>query len=528
MPERKGSSSLYPLLMTVVFAAALALRLLNVWFTARFDPLASHIQLDAVTYDRWARALAFGGDAGPTTLMQAPLYPWILSLVYRLFGPSLAAVRVMQALLGTATCGLVTLCARRYFGRAAAVAAGAIAALYAPLIFYEGVLVPATLAVFLNVLFVAVLVAGADPPGRGRILAAGFVLGVACLANPMTVLLLPFALIHLGVGVGAPRPAVAGLACAKPAAARVFAGRMLAFAIGIIVALAPVTIRNALRTGEFVPLTTGGGINFYIGNNPGSNGFYSVPTYRGNSLGATPEEQWRMMQQLSSEVSRRMLSQSAASRFWLEAGLDYLRHNPRRAAGLLWDKFIFFWNDYERANVENFYFHRRFPGVLRLPLLTFGALAPLGLIGIFLTRARQRRLWLLYGGVLAYLLDALVFYVLARYRLPVVPFLAIYAGAALVELFDMAASRRTSELVLVLAATAVLAFFANRQVARDTPFGISTNFTRLGAAYVERGDTTRAVEAFEQAVTINPKNAAAGEALSKLRRGGVGIVPPAP
>jgi len=495
---------LWPLLAVGVIAAALVLRLLHAWFTIRFNPLASHLQLDAATYDRWARALAFGGDAGPTTLMQAPLYPWLLSVLYRIFGPSLAAVRIWQALLGAATCGLVMLCARRLFGRGAAVVAGCMTAFYAPLIFYEGVLVPATLAVFLNILFVAVL-AGADAPRRPRILASGVILGAACLASPMTILMLPFAVIHLA---------------ARPRERWAFApivGRSFVLGAGVMLALAPVAIRNAVRTGEFVPLTTGGGINFYIGNNPAANGFYSVPTYRGTSLGATPEEQWRMMQELASEASGRMLSQSGASRFWLAAGIDYLRGNPRRAAALLWEKCNFFWNNYERANVENFYFHRRFTGVLRLPLLTFGALAPLGLLGIFLTRSRARRLWLLYGGVLACFLGALIFYVVARYRLPAVPFLAVYAGAAVVEILDLAKGRRAAELLLVLAAGAVLVFFTNRQVARDTPFGISTNFVRLGAAYVARGDTTSAVKAFEKAIEVNPRNGVARDALSKLR-----------
>lgn len=524
MPGREWTKRphLWPLLTAGVIAAALVLRLLHVWFTIRSNPLASSLQLDTATYDGWARALAFGGDAGPTTLMQAPLYPWLLSLIYRIFGPSLAAVRITQALLGTGTCGLVMLCARWLFGRSAAVAAGVMTALYAPLIFYEGILVPATLAVFLNVLFVAVLAGGALSPRWPRILASGVILGAACLANPVTILILPFAVIHLAVGMG-PLSEAAGTERA-PARSRgapaLFIRRSLALAAGVILALAPVTIRNAVSTGEFIPLTTGGGINFYIGNNPDANGFYSVPSYRGTSLGATPEEQWRNMQELASEASGRMLSQSEASRFWLRTGFDYLRRAPRRAAGLLWDKFNFFWNGYERANVENFYFQRRFPGVLHLPLLTFGVLAPLGLLGMFLTRSRGRRLWLLYGGVLTYLLGALIFYVLARYRLPAVPFLAVYAGAALVELFDLARGRRVAELVLVLAAGAVLAFFSNRQVARDTPFGISTNFARLGTVYVARGDTTSAVKAFEEALKVNPRNELAREALSRLRPGG--------
>jgi len=485
-------------------AVALVIRILHAFFTERFNPLAGDLQLDAATYDRWARAISSGGDAGPTTLMQSPLYPWFLSLLYRIFGPSLAAVRYAQAALGAATCALVVSSARRLFESwAAAAVAGVLVALYAPLIFYEGVLVPATLIVFLNALFVAVLAGGAGPPPARRLVAAGIILGLAIVANPMSAVIIPFVALHLAV--------------ASPRTVRTVARRWLAAAAGLVLALAPFTARNALRTGELIPLTTGGGINFYIGNNANANGFYAVPSYLGRSLGGTPEEQSIAMQTLASEVAGTRLSQSETSRFWLRAGLDYIRSEPRRWGALLWDKFRFFWNDYERANVESFYFHRRFPGVLRLPLATFGFLMPLGLIGLFLTRSRSRRLWLLYGGVLTYLLGALVFYVLARYRLPVVVFLAPFAGAAAVELVRLASSRRFAELALSLAALALLAFFSNARVARDTPIGVSGNLTRLGNAYVARGDTTKAVGAYREALERNPRNEAARAALSRLK-----------
>ncbi|MGD1048022.1 MAG: glycosyltransferase family 39 protein, partial [Candidatus Krumholzibacteriaceae bacterium] len=440
----------------IVIAIAFALRALHVLFTQRFNPLASDLQLDAATYDRWARALAFGGDPGPTTLMQAPIYPWLLSLLYRAFGPSLAAVRIAQALIGTASCGLIVLCARRIFrSSAVAILAGLFAAFYAPLIFYEGLLLPATIIVFFNILFIAVLFTGSRP-GAARLFLAGVALGVAGAANPPTFLLLPFALLHVhfagrsaGAGTPAGRPAESALP-------RFLRGSAL-LALGIVIALAPVTIGNAVRTGEFLPLTAGGGINFYHGNNPRANGFYRTPIYRGAEVGGTPEEQAVSMARIASSESGRTLSQAEVSNFWLRAGLDYIRGNPGAWGALVWRKFLFFWNAYERANVENFYFHRRFPGVLHLPLLTFGIIAPLGLLGIFLTRAAWRRLWLLYGVVATYLLVALLFYVLARYRLPVVVSLIPFAGAAVVELASLARGRRAAELALSIAALAVLA-----------------------------------------------------------------------
>jgi len=500
----------------IIIAAAGAIRLLHVFFTQRYNPLASDLQLDAATYDRWARALAFGGDTGPTTLMQAPLYPWLLSIIYRVFGPSPDVVRIVQALVGTASCGLIMLSARRFFkSNGAALIAGLLAALYAPLIFYEGLLLPATLIVFLNILFVAIMGVERRPRAPG-LFASGAVLGIAGAANPPTLLLFPFALFHLYFAApGANRAPGREEPAARPA--RRFLKDSLVVALGLVVALTPVAARNALRTGEFIPVSTGAGPNFYIGNNQAANGFYQAPVYRGLSLGGTPEEQSINMARVASRESRRDLSPAEISRFWLDAGFDYIRENPRAWCSLLWKKFLFFWNGYERANVENFHFHRRFPGVLALPLPVFGIIAPLGLLGMFLTRNRWKKLWLLYGGVAAYLLTALIFYVLARYRLPVVAFLLPFAGAAVWELFALGRGRRVAELALSLSALGLLAFLSNMPAAKDTPGGISNYYVRLGSVYIARGDTANAEESYRKALELNARNEAAKRGLESIR-----------
>ena len=511
-------SSRWLIAAAVLVAAALAIRLLHVYFTERHNPLASFLQLDAATYDRWARALAFGGDPGPTTLMQAPAYPWLLSAIYRIFGAVPAAARSIQAILGAASVALVIFATRRLFSsRPAAVAAGALAAFYAPLIFFEGLLLPATLVVFLNALTVAIFAAG-PRPGTARSLAGGIVLGLAIAANPPNVLLLPFVLLHLALdsrceekdgGGGAPGPGA-------PRPRKTLVRAALVVVSGAAITLAPVTIRNYARAGEFVPLTTGGGVNFYIGSNPGANGYYAAPSYEGRSLGFAPEEQWKRMTEIASGESGRPLGESEVSRFWFRAGLRWAREHPLEWTALAYQKCLFFWNRYERANVENFYFHRRFPGVLTLPLLGFGIVAPLGLLGVFLTRGRSRRLWLLYGGALVYLATAVAFYVTARYRLPALPFLIPFAAAAIVELVDVARRRRFAELALLAAALGVLVLFTNYTVARDTPEGISANLVRLGDAYLSRGDTSRAGAAYLEALARDETSERAKERLLRI------------
>ena len=253
----------------VVTAAALVIRLLHLYMTVTRNPLADRLVLDGATYDAWGRAIVFGGGPIPSSLMQAPLYPWFLAGLYRIFGPNLTAVRLTQALMGTASCLLVYMITRRLFrSRAAAFIAGTAAALYLPLVFYEGVLVPATLIVFLNLLFVALILFGGDRPGTMRMLLAGLLLGASIAAKPVAGLLFPFTILHFLLirrGGGA----VARIRFAlKPS---------LLLLTAALLAMLPVTIRNARMTGEFIPLTTGLGINYYHGSNPEANGFYMTP-----------------------------------------------------------------------------------------------------------------------------------------------------------------------------------------------------------------------------------------------------------
>ncbi len=517
--NRNGPYISEEFLAFVVVLIALGLRILHVIFTAADNPLAGDLTLDAAVYDRWAKTLVWGGNPVPTRIMQAPLYPWIISVIYHLFGPKLIAVRLAQAVLGAASTAFIIVITRRLFrSSAAGIIAGAAAAVYLPFIFYEGVLVPATVIIFLNLLAVLLLVPERGDTGIARILAAGITLGLSVVAKPAAILLLPFAALHLhfggrgrsgernlnGSGTGKERiPFVSGRAKKDGG---LFVKRAAVLAAGVILVVIPQTVRNYRITGDFIPLTTGGGINFYIGNNPKANGFYAVPFYRGRPIGGTPEEQMERMHAFAAEEAGRTLSPAEVSRFWLGRGIEYIKTHPGEWASLAWRKFIFFWNRHERANVENMNFHRRFGGIIGLPLITFGIIAPLGLLGIFMTSNRWRDLWLLYGGIIVYLVIALVFYVLARYRLPVVPFLVPFAGAAVTGLLKLIRDRRFGEVVLLAAALAMLFYFTNLNVAADTPAGSAGSLSRLGNAYLARGDTTNAIRAYREAVEADPSN----------------------
>jgi len=489
----------------VVTALAAAVRLAHVLFTAKSNPLAHNLILDSLDYDRWAKALVWGGEL-PATKFMAPLYPWFLSVIYRVSGPDPTAVRSVQALLGVFTVAFITVYTRRLFrSSAAGIAAGLIAAFYLPSIFYEGVIMPTTLILFLNAFFLFLMVPQSRPPGLARLLAAGFVLGLSVMAKPVALLLLPFGILHLLLTKNFSSHRKHEVTERnRPLGGRRFLRHSAALLIGLVFAITPLTIRNSRTTGTFMPVTAGGGISLYIGNNPRANGFYSVPFYRDMPLGATPEVQLERMKLLAESETKREMSPREISGFWTGKALEYIRANPRKTASLDLRKFMYFFNRYERANVESISFHRQFGGVLALPLPGYWFVVSFALVGIFLTGKMWDRLLLLYGGILTYLASAVVFYVLSRYRMPVVVFMIPFAGAAVMLLLKMVRDRKLFDIVIFTLAL-LLAFYATGlKAARDTAFGRATRMVRLGKVYANEGNTAKAIEIWKEALEIDP------------------------
>ena len=131
-----------------IFAVAFFVRLVHVW-QIRPAPFFSVLMGDSRGYDEWARRIAGGDWIGHDVFYQAPLYPYFLGVIYADRRPRSAArsrrpdrdrIRVVRAARGWRRGG----CSRQRAG----IAAGLILALYAPAIFFDGLLQKSVLDVF--------------------------------------------------------------------------------------------------------------------------------------------------------------------------------------------------------------------------------------------------------------------------------------------------------------------------------------------------------------------------------------------
>jgi predicted membrane-bound mannosyltransferase len=124
---------------------------------------------DSRIYDDWGRRIAAGHWLGEGVFYQAPLYPYFLGVLYSLFGHSLLAVRLVQAILGSIACVLVARAGRRFFDPATGLVAGVTLALYPSAIFFDGQIQKSSLDLFLVATFL-LLLAGTD---GGQVLRIG-------------------------------------------------------------------------------------------------------------------------------------------------------------------------------------------------------------------------------------------------------------------------------------------------------------------------------------------------------------------
>ncbi len=97
----------FRLIAAAIFLLAFAVRLLHVW-QIRAAPFFSVLMGDSRGYDEWARRIAGGDWFGHEVFYQAPLYPYLLGVIYTITGRSLLVVRIVQALIGSTSCLLLT------------------------------------------------------------------------------------------------------------------------------------------------------------------------------------------------------------------------------------------------------------------------------------------------------------------------------------------------------------------------------------------------------------------------------------
>ncbi len=386
----------------LVAAAVIAAIAVRWMYLAQFSETAIGavaVGPDVREYDAWAREILAGQRLWTKLHFHAPLYPYVLAFFYRVSGMHVCGARALQLGLDIIALLMSTCAARLLVGRRAGVVVAVLWAFYLPLVYHSAELISEGLLVTLfSGVFLVWAITRRTERRRMRValfLAMGLLLGLAAIAHPLS-------LLFSAVLVPALVFAVA------PGSRRQAAGLGAAMVLGIAIPILPVTVRNAMVSGEFVLIQSRAGMNFYLGNNPSATG----------TCYARPGKGYEQILQLTEQ--RGPLTERQKARFYTRRALTFILDQPGRWLRLVGRKALLTWHSSEIASGPDLPELQVQTAVMRAPLLRFGAVAPLALAGLWFGR-RRRALAPLYACVGAYTAALALFVTSGRYRLGMIP-----------------------------------------------------------------------------------------------------------
>jgi len=474
--------------LVAIFILAFLVRLTYI-LEHRKSPFFYFPIIDSKMYDLMALRYANGEGLWDGAFFWPPLYPWLLGVFYSLCGHALFGVRIVQALLGAFSCLLLYGIGRRVSSHAAGLASACVMALYGTLIYFDAEILVPSLFIFLVLAGLLTLINAAkakSPSGSALWLGAGVLFGLAALAIPNILIFLALAALWT---LGMPESARRWKRMLSPA--------LLLLGAGLVIST--VTLRNYLAAHDFVLISSNGGLNFYLGNNARAE----------ETVATRPGFAWV---HLVSEPHRAGISTaSASSRYFFDKGLAFLRQNPRAALSLYRGKLARFWNSFEMSRDQNVYGSRDESLLLSVLLwrvgsfsFPFGIVAPLACAGMIVCLSRDRIRLLLYIFLFAYMVSVLLFFVTARYRLPVVPILILFAVQYVLWVVERVRSRRWRPVLKSLVALLILFPATNRGFSATDRIYSSEEDRYLGLYYLTQHKPGEAEAAYRRALEDDP------------------------
>lgn len=405
--------SLLPLMLV-----ALAIRMVIVFFSYRELPDADKFYEQFGWEMGWvARALASGHGfsspyfpwSGPTA-MQPPLYPFLLSLVFRIFGvyslTSAFVILSINSLLSTLNCIPIYFSAEYSLGRRAGFVAAAVWALYPFSIYFSAGRVweyTLTGILFTTSFCIAQRIHRTANPMAW--IGWGALAGLTALSNPSTLSTLPFL-------------ALVAVWCAwrNGAPIALLARNYILVGLTAAAVLLPWTLRNYSRLGILCPVRDNFWLEFYDDNAGDASLDPNFAHPSGN-----PEEmkKWLSMGETAFLAEKHQLA------------VDYFHRNPGFMLHKTVRRFVYYWTGYWSLSAQELREQPYEPfNIGMVCVITFFMLRG---IGRFLRR-RSARLWPYLVLLCVFPCTYYITHPLMDYRQPIEPAIIVLAIAGALPL----------------------------------------------------------------------------------------------
>jgi len=479
--------------------------------------------VDAAYHDYWARAMATGDWSIPenasytddpeirtTPYFRPPGYPFFLAAVYRVFDGSYLAARIVQMIVGLAGGLLAYLLGKIVFGRRTGLVFAGLVSTYWAFIYFEGELLSTALLGTLGLAVVYVLCLWHEKRSFRYALGSGILFGLFAVVRPNILLFGPAVL------------AWCWWVQRRQKRGRPVMSAWLGFSLGALLMILPVTIRNYVVAHDTVLITSNLGINLYTGNSANSTGKYTIFPGVGT---LTEQTDWNCFSHPQivrgvEQLQGREMKHSEVSSFFTKQALDYIRTHKARTLKLAVIKTLLFWGPTELPSNKEIALEKQSSLTLRF-LPGFSLALSLGFIGLLqLALARRRAVQspdsdlaapdrqvelsvLMVLFIVTYFLSVLPFFIVGRYRVPIIPFLLAFAAYGLTRIGHWIAAhdRRQS---LIWAGAAIAAYVvASIPIIPHEPDRASAHLLRANC-YRLADKIDLAIAECREAIRLNP------------------------
>jgi tetratricopeptide (TPR) repeat protein len=469
----------YPL---IILTLALIFRFWNI-FSLGNDFYANFLS-DCSTYKLWAAKIASGGSYGDPVFMMGPLYPYFLALNLAL-GISFNGVLYLQALLGAATCLVIYYLSRNLFGQLAGLFSGIIAAFYAPYIFYNGLLLSETLQVFLLAIALLLLISKNKKLKILHIFCAGILIGLAALAQGTLVLFGLFVVAYWLI-----KYLIHQNKTDKGIVKQVFV-----LVAGLLIGILPATLHNSAN-GDLVLISANTGINFYVGNNARATGTYDNPPGLNLANDFTGRK-------VAEKTLGKTLKSSQVSSFWANQTVTDIKKDFGHFVGGIFKKaWLYLWY-FDIPQAESIQLQNLFSPVFKLPLLGFGAVLVLGIIGLILSH-KDEKLIIIILLFLANLIGVSLFFVIGRFRLAGALPLLVLSGAGLAAIITRIKQRDWAKIGIGFSIAIGMLFVICLPRPIDKRDRLASAYNNIGIYYYYKNDLRQAFNWYRKAIGILP------------------------
>jgi len=481
-----------PLTLLAIFLLALFVKLLI--FSLVTEPIIFY------KYPYFAERISNGMDIGERILDLSPFYLFANVLLFKIYGQNWEVIALLQIFLGSLNCLFLYLIGEKLFSRAVGFVAAIILLLYGNLTLIELSLEPEVFVLLFNSLIILFLIQSKEATAAGkevwRWLIIGLLIGLAAITKPNALFFMPLAVLWNW---------------RESPSYRFRIKSTFLLLIGVAVLVSPITLRNYFKFQDFILITADSGKVFYHGNGPGSTGMAraDLPDQGFTEEGyREPDYAHTLFRKVARNLTGRHLTPSECARFWFNRTLDHIRAHPLSAFTLEIKKFFFFFGNYEVHDIDSTY--QYYKTIQTWPLIPFGFISALGILGMGLAAPRFRQAFLLYSMVGVYLFSVLVFFAASRYRLPAAPFLAFFAAYALVSLFTQWREKQLKKLLIyfgmacLLFAGTYFPFRSEVETLDRWQTATRIHYSMGGNRLFRQGLYREAVQEFEKAVALQP------------------------